>query len=105
MSCARKAKGGTTEEANLWVACRACNEFKGIQTQALDSISDQVVPIFNPRAQKWHEHFEWSSDGSQILGITAIGRATVDALNLNHKLIVHARRLWAKIGWHSPEEK
>jgi 5-methylcytosine-specific restriction endonuclease McrA len=26
------AAGGRTEEKNLWVACRPCNEFKGTQT-------------------------------------------------------------------------
>jgi len=45
------AAGGLTEENNLWVACRPCNEFKGVQTRAQDPVTGQTVPLFNPRAQ------------------------------------------------------
>ncbi len=96
------AAGGPSIENNLWVACRPCNEFKGIQTQALDSQTRRVVPLFNPRTQKWHEHFVWNADGTLILGQTAIGRATIEALQMNRDLIVHARRQWVKVGWHPP---
>jgi hypothetical protein len=37
--------------------------------------------LFNPRTDIWEEHFE--SDGARILGITAIGRATVSVLGMN----------------------
>lgn len=97
------ATGGLTEESNLWVACRPCNEFKGTQTHAHDPVTGQTVPLFNPRTQVWHENFEWSSDGTHIVGLTPIGRATVVALQLNHDLIVRARRQWVKVGWHPPE--
>jgi hypothetical protein len=39
------------------------------------------VPLFNPRMQNWDDHFELS--GAQIIGRTAIGRATVSLLRLN----------------------
>jgi hypothetical protein len=97
------AASGLTEEVNLWVACRSCNEFKGIQTHAQDPITGQTVPLFNPRVQMWHEHFEWSANRSHIIGLTPVGRAAVVALQLNHDFIVHARRQWAKVGWHPPE--
>jgi len=97
------AAGGRTTENNLWVACRPCNEFKGVQTHAQDPDSNKRVPLFNPRFQQWHEHFQWNADGNRIIGITAIGRATVEALQLNRDLIVHARRRWVKVGWHPPE--
>ena len=97
------AAGGLTEESNLWVACRPCNEFKGAQTRAQDPVTDQTVPLFNPRAQLWREHFEWSANGTRIVGLTPVGRASVVALQMNHDLIVHARRQWAKVGWHPPE--
>ena len=35
------------------------------------------VWLFNPRTQTWFEHFHWSTDGLQILGLTPIGHATV----------------------------
>lgn len=40
------AAGGKTEERNLWVACRPCNEFQGTQTHAQDPLSLQTVPLF-----------------------------------------------------------
>ncbi|HEY3227585.1 MAG TPA: hypothetical protein VGJ87_00105 [Roseiflexaceae bacterium] len=61
------------------------------------------MPLFNPRAQRWDEHFAWSDDGTQILGLTAIGRATIVALQLNRPLLVSARRRWVLVGWHPPQ--
>lgn len=98
------AAGGLTEESNLWLACRPCNEFKGTQVQAQDPATSQVVSLFNPRTQTWHTHFAWSPDGTLVVGLTATGRATVAALQLNHDLIVEARRQWVKVGWHPPLE-
>ena len=92
------AKGGKTEQENLWLACRRCNEFKGNQTHALDSLTDKLVPIFNPRKQSWQTHFAWSEEGTHIIGLTAIGRATVEALRLNNDEIVAARALWVQVG-------
>jgi hypothetical protein len=97
------AAGGKTEENNLWVACRPCNEFKGTQIHAKDPLTGEIVPLFNPRSHVWKEHFEWSFDGTLVIGRTAIGRATIIALQLNHDLIVYARRRWVKVGWHPPE--
>lgn len=97
------AAGGKAEESNLWVACRPCNEFKGTQTHAEDPVTNQIVSLFNPRLHEWKENFEWSPDGTLVVGRTAIGRATVVALQLNHDLIVYARRRWIKVGWHPPE--
>lgn len=99
-----RAAGGVTERENLWLACRPCNEFKGAKTHATDPESDETVPLFNPRQQDWHEHFASSSDGTRILGLTPVGRATVVALKLNRPMLVRARRRWVAAGWHPPEE-
>lgn len=96
------ARGGTDEIENLWLACRLCNNFKGTQTDALDPDTDQRVPLYNPRRQNWSEHFQWSGDGTRILGRTPCGRATVLALQLNHVIAVVVRREWAAAGWHPP---
>lgn len=98
------AAGGLTEENNLWLACRSCNEFKGVQTEATDPQTGVMVALFNPRTQSWHEHFAWSPDGTMIVGLTACGRVTVVALQLNHDSIVEARRQWVKVGWHPPPD-
>jgi hypothetical protein len=40
------------------------------------------VPLFNPRTDEWADHFAW--DGLLLRGKTAIGRATVAVLDINH---------------------
>lgn len=52
-----KAKGGTDNEENLWLACRLCNGYKGTQTHGLDQVTDSKVKLFNPRQQTWSSHF------------------------------------------------
>lgn len=39
---------------------------------------------------------------TRIIGITPCGRATVEALRLNHLLAVSARTVWARSGYHPP---
>ena len=99
-----KAKGGGDEEENLWLACPLCNGYKGIQTEATDPLTSQAVKLFNPRKQQWSQHFEWSSDGSKIVGSTPYGRATIIALQLNNPVAVMVRQQWVIAGWHPPEE-
>jgi len=100
-----QALGGTDHEENLWLACRLCNGYKGIQTAALDPITGLIVALFNPREQQWSEHFVWNDDGTQIIGVTPCGRATVIALRLNNVIAVMVRRSWVAAGWHPPSEK
>jgi hypothetical protein len=55
----------------------------------------------------WSEHFSWAADDRRILGITPIGRATIDRLDMNDDChddgaILRARRLWIRGGWHPP---
>jgi 5-methylcytosine-specific restriction endonuclease McrA len=97
------AAGGGSTEDNLWLACPLCNGYKGTQTHATDPRDGEVAPIFNPRQQVWAEHFRWSEDGTLIVGSTAIGRATVEALKLNNDYLVQARARWVAAGWHPPE--
>lgn len=96
------ASEGQTVEENLWLSCRRCNQFKGKQTDVVDSITGERVALFNPRQQNWNEHFRWNEDGTEIVGITPVGRATVDVLKLNRALIVVTRRLWVTAGWWPP---
>lgn len=96
------AKQGKSTLENLCAACRSCNEFKGVQTDAVDNETGHVVPLFNPRRQVWSEHFQWSATGTVIIGLTACGRATIYALKLNNAVIVKARTRWVSAGWHPP---
>ncbi|MEW5987092.1 MAG: HNH endonuclease [Chloroflexota bacterium] len=96
--------GGQTEWANVCLACHSCNEFKGTQVKATDFKTGRQVPLFHPRQQSWREHFRWSADGCEIVGLTPTGRATIVALNMNNFEIVEARRRWVAVGWHPPLE-
>jgi hypothetical protein len=98
------ARGGASDEDNLWLACARCNRYKGAQTEALDPVSGEVRPLYNPRAQRWGDHFQWDAGGAVIRGITEVGRATVAALRLNHEHAVAVRRNWIGAGWHPPED-
>jgi hypothetical protein len=97
------ADGPTTRE-NLWLACRPCNEFKGVQTHAIDPETGETAALFNPRTQDWLAHFAWNDDKTRVIGLTPTGRATVMALQLNRSLLVKARRRWVMAGWHPPQE-
>jgi len=96
--------GGPTEAHNLWLACALCNAHKGDRIVALDPDLGDVVRLFNPRTQRWAEHFSWSAAGDRILGRTPTGRATAVALNLNRPSLIIARLAWVSAGWHPPVE-
>ncbi|MEJ5308454.1 MAG: HNH endonuclease [Anaerolineae bacterium] len=97
-----QSSGGETVFENLCFACRRCNEFKGSTTAALDPLTGEIVPLFHPRQQVWTEHFQWDAFGTLLVGLTAVGRATIVALNMNNPVIVDARRRWVSVGWHPP---
>jgi HNH endonuclease len=97
-----RANGGETIFENLCLACRSCNEFKSNTTKAIDTVTGQTVEIFNPRIHSWQSHFEWSVDGTEIIGKTEIGRITVTVLQMNNLVIMAARRRWVNVGWHPP---
>ncbi len=80
------SRGGNSDESNLCLACAWCNSYKWAKTQARDSATGEEAPLFNPRHQLWHEHFRWHENGVYIIGLTAIGRATVDALKMIRRL-------------------
>ncbi|MBD2205582.1 HNH endonuclease [Calothrix sp. FACHB-1219] len=100
---------GSDDPDNLALACQRCNGYRYNFTTGIDPDTGQMLPLFNPRQQKWYEHFIWSADGLKIIGITSTGRATCNRLDLNDERhnegsIVKARRLWIKGGWHPPDE-
>lgn len=94
-----RSKGGDTAFDNLCFACYRCNLFKGAQIEAVEPLGGEVVSLFHPRANVWGEHFGWDEAGLRILGLTPMGRATVNALNMNNSVIIDARRNWVRLGW------
>jgi len=97
------SEGGSSEEDNLCLSCAWCNSYKWAKLETVDPQTNKLTPLFNPRTQIWQEHFQWQANGIEIVGITATGRATIDALKMNNKYIVPARRHWVEAGWHPPD--
>lgn len=59
--------------------------------------------------QAWNDHLTWTQQGTVIRGISAIGRATVERLDMNDTRypegdsIRATRKFWGQIGLHPPE--
>lgn len=99
-----ESAGGQTTAENLCLACASCNSFKGAFQTGFDPHTQQELPLYNPRHQRWDEHFQWAVDGAHLIGLTAIGRATINRLHINRELAVQARERWVKAGWHPPTD-
>lgn len=98
-----KALGGTDDDSNLAYACGGCNGHKYTKAKAIDPKTDLSADIFNPRQQQWQEHFTWNNDFTFIIGVSDIGRATIDALKLNRLPVVNVRKGMIAMGMHPPE--
>lgn len=77
---ARKHRG-PTDVANLCWCCAQCNGAKGPNVAGHDPVTDVLVALFNPRTDRWTDHFAWN--GARLDGRTQCGRATVDVLRIN----------------------
>jgi hypothetical protein len=85
-----KHRGGETVEDNLAWCCPSCNLHKADRIEAPDPQCGDVTPLFNPRNMNWREHFQW--EGHRVKALTPTGRATVEALHLNHERRLRIRR-------------
>ena len=97
-----KSQGGQTTLDNLALSCQSCNNHKYTRTEGMDPVSSQIVPLYHPRRQQWAEHFAWNDDCTRIIGMTPIGRATVETLHLNKSGLVNLRRILYAVGEHPP---
>ncbi len=98
----RSADGQTVFE-NLCLACPTCNRYKASRQNAIDPITQESVPLFHPHHQQWIEHFAWNEDRTELVGFSAIGRATIVALKMNRPQIIRVRKMWVKLGKHPPQ--
>lgn len=87
--------GGETAPENLALCCTLCNRRKGSDLSSLDPETGQLTPLYHPRRDQWHQHFE--QRGGHIAGLTASGRATVELLRLNQPDRVKERLI--RLGW------
>ncbi len=91
---------GLTTAGNLALACVSCSLYKGARQEIEDPGTSEMVMIFNPRQQHWQEHFFWK--GVEIVGLTAVGHATIHALKLNRPTIQAIRIEEEFFGRHPP---
>jgi hypothetical protein len=97
-----RSKGGASNLDNLAVACQGCNNLKYNHTEAIDPITGKSAALYHPRQHRWSDHFTWSSDSAQIIGLTPIGRATIERLQLNREGVVNLRQLLHSVHKHPP---
>ncbi len=95
--------GGEDSLDNLALACFICNNGLSNYLSGFDSTTGEIVPLFNPREQKWQEHFIWSSDGLFLLGLTPTGRATIEIIDINRERTLRIRRDEILLDRHPPK--
>lgn len=98
-----KAKGGNDELKNLALSCQGCNNSKYLKIEVIDPLTLKKVPIYNPRKDIWEDHFVWSTDFTEIIGLSPIGRATIEALKLNRESVRNLRSALTVVGKHPPK--
>ena len=93
-----KKRGGADAFENYALACVSCNLSKGNWLTGIDPETKTEESLFNPRAQRWRDHFEWSADFLEVLGKTSVGRATVARMKMNLPNHREARNHWVATG-------
>jgi hypothetical protein len=86
---ARQHRGPTTSR-NLALCCNRCNLCKGPNLTGIDPKTGRVTRLFNPRRDRWGDHFRWRR--AMLIGKTPVGRATVEVLQINAPDRVDRRR-------------
>ena len=86
-----RCEGGPTIFDNLALACVSCSLRKGGRIRVVDPTSGRSTDLYHPRRDRWRDHFVVAS-GMVLRGRTSIGRATVEALQMNRLLAVAIRR-------------
>ncbi|QLE59731.1 HNH endonuclease [Nostoc sp. TCL26-01] len=92
--------GGLTQSENLALSCTLCNKRKGSDLASIDPETGKIVPLYHPRQDLWHEHFQLKD--AEILPLTAQGRVTVSLLQLNRPDRVEERLLFLQAGIFKP---
>jgi hypothetical protein len=83
-------------EDNLAYACFRYNAQKGSDIASLDPRTGEMVPLFDPRRQRWSSHFVLR--GFVIEPLTPQGEVTARLLKLNMDRRVAGRRLLIALG-------
>lgn len=92
---------GKTKAENLALACQPCNRNKGSDLGSIAEKSGELTRFFNPRTDKWSEHFRLNE--SIIEPLTEIGEVTIRILGFNDFERVQERKGLIEIGHFPPE--
>ena len=84
-----KQHHGTDHSDNLALACYYCNGHKGTNLTAYDPENGELQVLYHPRLHEWNTHFH--VDAGIVIGLTAVGRATVQLFGMNDELRIDAR--------------
>jgi len=87
--------GGSSGPENLALSCAFCNRNKGSDIASLGPDS-QLVRFYNPRTDKWLEHFRL--DDVIFTPLSRIGEATIRILRINDDEHVLERETLAQRG-------
>lgn len=90
--------GGDTTPDNLCLSCPDCNLYKGSDIASNDPKTGKITRFYNPRIQKWNEHFQFDDTLTIIEPLTDIGRVTIKILRLNNDEQIEARKILTQLG-------
>jgi HNH endonuclease len=87
--------GGSSDPGNLAYACALCNRAKGSDVGSI-STAGKFTRFFNPRTDRWSEHF--LLEGAAIRSLTAIGEVTARIFGFNDSARLHEREEMIRFG-------
>ena len=88
--------GGITDASNLAFSCARCNRAKGSDIGSVLSATGQFCRMFNPRIDRWEEHF--GREGARLFPRTDVAEVTIRILRLNDQERMAERALLQQIG-------
>ena len=91
-----KKHGGHTHLSNLALACLDCNVAKGSDLGSVTRPTGRLIPFFNPRQEKWTNHFRLSEH--RVVPLTETGEVTCRILGFNSRNRLLKRQLIALSG-------
>ena len=94
--------GGATGAENLAYACVVCNRRKGSDVGSFVPGSSRFSRFYNPRSDRWAEHFGFSADGLWIEPLTDVGAVTARIPGFNDLERQLEREALRQIGRYPP---
>jgi hypothetical protein len=95
--------GGASAAENLAYACLFCNRNKGSDISSVVPGTSELVRFFNPRTDRWSDHFRLERDGITIAPLTRIGEATSRILRFNDSERLLEREALQAVGRYPTE--